>query len=411
MSETKKGEMSVFWIVVIVLGIAIAIVVWILFFFASETISIEGETFHTAACQANNILASYSILRDFGIHFPKPFCDPIQIDIDGNDCDCEDFTAYMRSEFPIINLYDGVTSTYTSIISDNGKVIMEFEFMPVFDYELTSFGVYRDGALINQPEKVEIKIKAEGVFSRWATCATETIFVPGWHEILSTNCDVTAKSKIAIIFDTMDEDITQINIAEIRMTFDDGFNPPITDLTALLKTPPKTSEEVARKYSYECKEDMEDGECNDEWRTRWAALKLGKLAASCWSMGLEGKRNPGAFACFGGRIKNIPSRIGTDADDLMDEVADAMRYADLRENLTYRQYLSRLRLSGGCPDFVPYLRSPQSFVSWLIPAIENKAVADGYPTECRYALVYTDIHLQSLFWALTPPYSDKIVFC
>ncbi|UCD03837.1 MAG: hypothetical protein JSW73_04835 [Candidatus Woesearchaeota archaeon] len=411
MLDTKKGEMSVFWVVLIIIGIVVAIVVWVIFFFVSETVSVEGEIFHTIGCQANNYAAAYGLLRDIGMHFPKPLCDPIEIDINADDCDCEDFTAFMQTENPIGNLYDGDINTYTSIVADKGKVVMEFEVKQVFDYNLTSFRIYIDGVLTNQPEKVEIKIKGEGIFSGWKSCASDTAFAPGWHELVKSDCPVPAKGKIGLVFDTLYEKGTEVNIVDIEMTFFDGVN--TFTLTDMLKIPPKTSDETSRKYSYLCKTEMSGGKCSETWKKKWVALKLGKLAASCWSMGLEGRRNPGAFACFGGKIENIEvSLVEVPPENVIDSVSEAMNWADLRENLTYREYLPKPKLTGSCPDFVPYLRSPESFVSWLIPAVENKAVEKGYPEGSRYAIVYADIHIQSVLWAtFNPPYSDKIVFC
>lgn len=406
-----KGEVSLFFVILVIIGIIIAIALWAIFSTASKTLAPEGETFHTIGCQLNNGLASYGLLKDYGIHLPKVLCKPSEININADDCKCEDFTAIKDSEYPITNLYDKDFQKYTSISSKNGKVRIEFEIRQLFEYNITEVEIYTDSLLGLMPKEITIETKGDSIWDRWTRCKHAKLPLPlttGIHEIMgSSKCEVVPGGKIAIIFDTLYEGNPQINIPELNITFEDAFERK--ELIDVLKVPPKISGETSRQYSYDCKLDQVDGECSQEWKKRWVALQLGRLAASCWSMGLEGKRQPGAFACYGGKIENLGESLAGDGDGVVEIVSESNKMLELLNNQTYNDYLPKNKMTANCPNFLPYVEVHAPF---LISALVGTPAKNGYPAGSYYTIVYSDLHvLSALHGVGSPPFSDKVVFC
>lgn len=409
-SNLKKASISIFWVIILIVGIVAGVLVYTVFNSLSEPLSTEGNVFKTLGCYVSNTISSYGLLRDVGVHIPKFLCEPSHVNINASECDCEDFDAFLSTKHPIENIEDNSTSTHASVLAKEGRGNLNYElkFWPV---NLTSFKFYTNSSLQPSRLKITIESKGEGFFSSWQECASETIQVTGgYKEILAgKRCELMEEGKMRVTIDTLNNDDTELNIPEINMSFSSsGSSIPTKSALSL----PPNVEESKKRYSYICKQDMVDGECSEEWKKKWVALKLGKLASQCWKMGLEGTRQPGAFPCFGGKITGISGSVASGGRSLMSKVASASEKAYIeKDDMTYREYLPRSRLAHNCPDFIPYVREPGAFTSWLIPSFANKNVDHGYRNYDHYSIVYADAHALSILWSVQNPGGDQIVFC
>lgn len=403
-------------LVLIVLGIIIAVVLFSVFSTTAETVSPEGDVFHVHGCKMNNALASYGFLRDFGVHFPKVLCKPPEKVIDANDCDCEDFDAYIDAENPIEYLYDGNTGTYAEVLAKEGLSEIEFKIIPqVFDYNLTDFQIYVDSSADYAAEKIDIYAKGKNFWDSWEECGKDSIEYsgPAWYSIDTDDCPIPKEGIIKLSFNSLSRRSTVLRLTEVSMTFEDASG-VTKDLVDFLETPPYKHEESKDRYSYICKSEKVDNECSEEWKKEWVELELGKLAASCWSMGLEGERQPGVFSCYGGTIENIQGSLASDTDSLLENISAAMGKATVAENLTYRQYLGKSSLAGGSnidtSSIISFLMDgTTTTLSYIIPSLKTKASANGYPSGSTFAIIYIDVHLLNVLLNALQ-FSDKVFF-
>lgn len=412
MNNKRKGSVSFFFIGLMLLGLIMAVLIWMTFASTAQTLAPSGKTFQIVGCKINNAMASYGVLKDFGIHLPKIFCKPFKEDINANDCDCRDFDAYMDSTHPLSNLYDDDVSEYASIFAEGGKTRIEFDAKHVFDYKLRTAEIYINTSLPNPPLEIDIKIK-ESMWSRWKNCNSKTFRTPsdGWHDLLDhSDCEVPSESKIAIIFDTSKSDGKSIEISELNLTFEDDIG-TVEPMEDILNLPPSKAEESLVRYSYFCNKNMENGECSEKWKRNWVALQLSKLAASCWSMGLENTGQPGAFPCFGGKIIGLEDSLGADGSEVIHLVANSSTMAQINDNITYEDYLPASKLNHQCPDLTPYFENIRTYSPWMLPAFLNHPISSGYKPGSRYFISYADMHIMTASYNLGVYGSDKIIFC
>lgn len=408
----KKSNVSVSILVLVVLALIVSLVIWSVFTVAADNLSPEGGTLHTIGCKMNNALASYGLLRAVGVHFPKVLCNPREYDIDANNCNCDDFTAFVETEAPIENLYDGDVSTYVKIIADNGKTNIIFRNNQVFDSNLTSFRIYVDTSLDPFPKTVTLNTRGSTIWSSWKKCLSRNVFptYTDWYElIIDEKCIIPKEGQIEIVFDTRDREDTAMYISEIDMTL--NISGTIIDFRNAFEFPPEKYEESLERYSFNCAEKMIGGNCSEEWKKQWVGLELGKLAANCWSMGLEGERMPGTFSCYGGKILNLEDNLGTNSSEVIKIISEAMEKAEISERYTYANYLPKTKLTGENIDVSNYLSFVTDIaVSVIFPSLRERAIEYGYRPGSRYSMVYIDRHLLNVLLTGPPILTDKIVF-
>ena len=417
----KKADVSLFAIGVLILALIVGVVVWLAFWGTAQGLAPEGQAFHTASCKLNSILSSFTFLTAGGgllgievapaaispFRVPNIFCKPARVDIDANNCKCSDFTTSLTEQYILGNMYDGDTNTIVKLpLPEKGNKI-DFTLPEYYegDINLTSFKIYIDPTGESQPKEISIKT---GKFLRsWRTCFEGEIEIPGaadWVE-LNPKCKLYSKGKLRIeLINSTNPEMHEVNIIDFNFSAS-GDRKGVKQVANL---PPEVHK--LETWADRCYKEVRWGGCSDEWKKEWVALKLGKSAASCWAMGLEGKRNPGIFICYHGKITNLPGSIGTDEDTAAGNISKAMEKASLKGGQTYAQYLPRKKLHPYCSDLIAYLRgyapvtAPASAIAMLLAGTGH--AGGGYQNGEYYSIVYGDAYLLA-----APFLEDKVFFC